>query len=378
MDTSFFTFIISNVICFLCMFLVGLRLYYRKLTKVGWGWDDGLILVAMILVAAMLALSVLVWKAQAARNDCHKSELLSDRTVLMLLLIFNVLYIFAACFTKLSALCLYIRIFTNKAKFKLMCKVLGVILAILYIAVLVQEFTVSGIAVELWSKSHIGSLTDKKRVDIGTAFYTILGNVIILILPLPLIWKLQMRVKKKILLTILFLSGLSVTLVAGFRLLAVVKADYDNELVAVTGRIMNLQVLEPELAIFSLCLQVLYRFWRELLGKCFSARTVPHGSNQMDSIVSSRKREEGGDNVRWDEFLRSEGNSRYSVNIGIGSPSTTTASNPGYPLPHERRLARDPRVNPDRSANSQQPTPINVNKTWGVLYEETSGSHRNA
>lgn len=89
------------------------------------------------------------------------------------------------------------------------CKVLGVIIAILYIAVLVQEFTVSGIAVELWHKPALGSLTDKKRVDIGTAFYTILGNFIILVLPLPLIWKLQMRVRKKIAITVLFLSGLS-------------------------------------------------------------------------------------------------------------------------------------------------------------------------
>lgn len=162
--------------------------------------------------------------------------------------------------------------------------------------------------------------------------------------------------------------------------MAVVKADYDNELVAVTGRIMNLQVLEPELAIFSLCIQVLYRFASELWEKykCCGAKKQPRGPQQMSSVVFKGKRGNGGDDMRWDEFLRSEGFSRYSVNIGVGEPSTTTASEPGYPLPHERRTARDPRASPDRSTSLPRPTPISVDTTWGISYTTASDSHRNA
>ncbi|KAI4859981.1 ankyrin repeat-containing domain protein [Hypoxylon rubiginosum] len=336
------------------------------------GWDDGLIFVATVLVVALLALSISVRGTQVKTSGCHKRDIfLPENTLLKLLLAFNVLYLVAACFTKLSALYLYIRIFTQKKKFQKTCKALVAIVVILYIAVLIQEFTVSGIAVQLWNKQNASSIVDKRRVDLGTAFYR---NVVILILPIPLVWKLQMSIMKKINLTALFLSGLSVTVVASFRLMAIVRADYDNEVVSVTSGIMNLQVLEPELAIFCLCLPVLNRFWLDLWEKCFGRRKQLRQTHQMSGGNSHDKREGEEGHLRWDEFLRSGNYTPYSASAGVGTP-TATASRPGRPRPRVRRPAGDRGEDPGQSASLPEPPPINVDTTWSIAYEATAAMH---
>ncbi|KAI0165265.1 hypothetical protein GGR52DRAFT_575356 [Hypoxylon sp. FL1284] len=335
--------------CPLFLLAVGLRLYSRKLANAGIGWDDGLILIATMLVIALLGLSIAVQNRPVRCND--------QTNILWLLLVFNILYLFSVCLTKLSALCLYIRIFTLKKRFKLACKILGIIIAILYVAVLVQEVTVSGIAIQLWNKQHLGNLTDKKRVDIGTAFYSMLGNIVILVLPLFPIWKLQMSRQKKISLTILFLSGLCVTVVASFRLMGIVAADYENALIAVTSRIMSLQVLEPELAIFTLCLPVLHRFWLESWSRCFGPRKQPRRPYEMGSMnPGSIKVGDDDQPVRWDEFIRWG----YSVSVEAGAPRLST---PDLSRPHGPRQAQDPDGNPG------QINPIVVDTTWSVSYE---------
>lgn len=88
------------------------------------------------------------------------------------------------------------------------CKILGIITILLYLAVVLEAFTISEIAVDLWGDPQLGTLTNKKKVDIGIAVFNILGNVVILVLPLRPIWKLQMRVKTKISLTVLFGLGI--------------------------------------------------------------------------------------------------------------------------------------------------------------------------
>ncbi|KAI1771463.1 hypothetical protein F4818DRAFT_445152 [Hypoxylon cercidicola] len=373
MDAAFVT---SCIMCFLCLLAVGFRFYSRKLTKAGLRWDDGLIFAAAILVVVLLALSILAKNIRVKVNGCHKRDLvLNEKTVLSLLLLFNALYLFSVCFTKLSALCLYIRIFTQR-KFLLTCKILGVVIAILYIAVLVQEFTVSGIAVQLWNRPPLGTLTDKKKVDIGTAFFSILGNVVVLVLPLPLIWKLQMSITKKINLTVLFLSGLCVTAIASFRLIAIVRADYNNEIVAVTGRIMSLQVLEPELAVFTLCLPVLHRFWLKLWERCFGVRRRRQQVYRMNSINSHVKREGEQHHIQSNEFTRPD-YSRYSVSVGVGTPAATR-SNRGGSKSCGQMLARGLGRNPGRNANMTQLAPINVDRTWSVAYEAASAPHQNA
>lgn len=52
---------VYNICCFLfaiSLLSVGLRLYCRKLTKAGLGWDDGLVVVSAAIVVAQFVLSI--------------------------------------------------------------------------------------------------------------------------------------------------------------------------------------------------------------------------------------------------------------------------------------------------------------------------------
>ncbi|KAI1654359.1 hypothetical protein F4813DRAFT_399074 [Daldinia decipiens] len=250
-------FAISCTIFIISLVAVGLRFHSRRLTN-GVGWDDGFILIAVVLEIALFAVSVYLWNGGYYLVSPDRI----DRSILCVLLVFESLYLSSMGFTKLSAIYLYMRIFIHKS-FRVLCLVVGSIIVLLYISVYVQLFTLSEVAADLWGNPVFGHVLDNKKVDIGNAVFNVITNAIVLILPIRPIWTLKMRVRSKINLTILFGLGLCVTVVSCIRIAALLRADkyITATVVSYGSRDMHLRVLEPELAIFSLCLPVLRPFW---------------------------------------------------------------------------------------------------------------------
>ncbi|KAI0121909.1 hypothetical protein F4814DRAFT_445859 [Daldinia grandis] len=249
---------------------VGLRLHSRRLAK-GIGWDDGFILVAVVLEIALFAVSAYLWNEGYYRVSPDRI----DRGILCVLLLFESLYLSSMFFTKLSAICLYRRIFIHKP-FRAIYLIVGSIITLLYIAVFIEAFTLSEVAADLWGRPIFGHVVDNKKVDIGDASFNMITNVVVLILPIPPIWTLNMKVRSKINLTVLFGLGLCVTVVSCVRINALLRADkyITATVVSYGSRDMHLRVLEPELAIFSLCLPVLRPFWLKVREGycCFTER----------------------------------------------------------------------------------------------------------
>ncbi|KAI0382522.1 hypothetical protein F5Y04DRAFT_279810 [Hypomontagnella monticulosa] len=328
----------------LSLLAVSLRLHSRKLTRAGIGWDDGLIVAAALLEVVLFGLSIYIWDTGYGRI-CLEELGLDRPSILSLLLAYEAFYLVCMCLTKLSALYLYMRIFISK-RFRTLCKVLGVITILLYLAVLVEAFTISEIAVSLWDTTNIGSLTDKKKVDIGIATFNILGNVIILILPLRPIWKLQMRIRTKICLTVLFSLGLCVVIISCVRLTAVIHATEEvQELIASGSRDMPFHLLECELAIFIICLPVLRPLWVKLRERCGSTR----GERRRRMSESGLHRGDYEHALRKSENDEQGVGSHYNIVIRAGTPSLQ--GSPGQSnSPHDR-------------------THIRVDRTWGVSYD---------
>ncbi|KAI2631320.1 hypothetical protein GGS26DRAFT_591202 [Hypomontagnella submonticulosa] len=229
------------------------------------------------------------------------------------------------------------------------CKILGIITILLYLAVVLEAFTISEIAVDLWGDPQLGTLTNKKKVDIGIAVFNILGNVVILVLPLRPIWKLQMRVKTKISLTVLFGLGICVIIVSCVRLTAVVPASEDvRELLTSGTRDMPFHLIEPELAIFTICLPVLRPLWAKLHEKYGSTGAQPHNSRSENNLGFN-----GGDDENlWRKYGYNVGRLSSHYNVTIGVDTSRVLHSPGQSV--------------------HDPSHIRVDRTWGVSYDAPS------
>ncbi|KAI1207602.1 uncharacterized protein F4807DRAFT_469127 [Annulohypoxylon truncatum] len=366
---SFIVFSISCLVFVSSLVSLGLRLYSRKLTKAGLDWDDGLIVAAEAIVIALFGLSIYLWDPGWSRDSLRELGH-SSHTVLTLLLLFEVLHLTAMFLAKLSALYLYARIFIQD-KFRLACKLAAVTVILIYIVMFVDVMTVSDIAIALWQNPIIGGPSSMKAVDVTVSILNIVGNATILFLPIPPIWKLQMKVKTKINLTIVFCLGICVAVVSCIRLSFVIRQDYDTDtLMAYGSRDMHLNVLEPELAIFCLSLPIIRPLWLKLREKYRAARGQPCVDDKSSiAAASGHENDDDRNLVSWKEVIAGD-TSKYDIYIH-GGTSKATGTKPGQ-SPYRQRLQPRFAASPHRQPMPPQSSQIKVDKSWSVSYESAS------
>ncbi|KAI0891444.1 hypothetical protein F4806DRAFT_500997 [Annulohypoxylon nitens] len=363
---------VYNICCFLfaiSLLSVGLRLYCRKLTKAGLGWDDGLVVVSAAIVVAQFVLSIYLWTPGWTRDSLRELGY-GSRTVLCLLLLFELLHLTSMCLAKLSALCLYARIFIQD-KFRLACKFAGATVLLIYVSIFIQIMTVSDIAIALWQDPIVKGPDNMKVVDTTISVLNIVGNLAILFIPIFPIWKLQMKVKTKINLTILFCLGICVVVVSCVRLSFVVRQNYDTDtLLAYGSRDMQLNVLEPELAILCLCLPVLRPICSKLVDKLKAGKKQPRVNGKSSIVVSSSQDNDKNPSIAsWKEVIAGD-SSKYDVYIhgGASNPPATKPSQSPYRQKIQPRFA----ISPQRLPKLPEASDIKVDKSWSVSYESAS------
>lgn len=122
------------------------------------------------------------------------------------LVVAEILYVFNLVWTKLSILFMYYRIF-HFPYFKrwaygiaafIICWVITITFLFIFICVPVEK---------LWYPQLPGRCIDQVATWIANATSTIATDLVILILPMPQIWKLQLRTSEKVGLTIAFGLG---------------------------------------------------------------------------------------------------------------------------------------------------------------------------
>lgn len=123
-----------------------------------------------------------------------------------LLLVSEVIYIWHMCWTKLSVLLMYYRIF-HFPVFKML--VIGVgSFVVMWAVAATFLFTFICVPTEkLWNPSLPGHCISEMGVWVANASSTIFSDIAILILPIPQVWKLNTRTSEKIGLTFVFGLG---------------------------------------------------------------------------------------------------------------------------------------------------------------------------
>ena len=138
----------------------------------------------------------------------HLREVLDSVTqIALVLFIFSFLYNTGLTLVKLSVLMFYRRVFGITRAKLIIYWIVGALLVGWFVAInFLNLFACTPVA-KSWEHNLPGSCTDSKMDLIGTAIPNIFTDLILLILPMPVLWRLQMGLSRKLALAGVFAVG---------------------------------------------------------------------------------------------------------------------------------------------------------------------------
>ncbi|KAJ5782815.1 hypothetical protein N7457_004589 [Penicillium paradoxum] len=189
---------------------VAARFYTRFMQRIKFGVDDYLILLALTASLARSVIYIVLTKAGSIGYHIDYITQMPDKVLLMrkcIVALQALDYPLTATPTKLALLVFYLRIFTTR-KFRILVYIVGSLVLVVGIGALLQDFFQCRPFVYAWDRSIPGGtcvrLLESYRVF---APLNALTGILILVMPIPVVWKLQAPRGQKLALTGVFLLG---------------------------------------------------------------------------------------------------------------------------------------------------------------------------
>ncbi|KAH8908306.1 integral membrane protein [Coniochaeta sp. PMI_546] len=194
---------------------VGLRLFSRHLKGQKLWWDDYLIMFSM---AWNLMVVGFIFAMYSSGMGIHADKVPMDDIVQMakFLVVAEVLYVYNLVWTKISILLMYYRIF-HFPYFKKWAYGIGAFIIIWVITITFLFIFICVPVEKLWYPDLPGHCINQVGTWIANAASTIISDLVILLLPLPQVWSLQLRVTEKIAVTLAFCLGFFVVFASAYR-----------------------------------------------------------------------------------------------------------------------------------------------------------------
>ncbi|EFX05264.1 integral membrane protein [Grosmannia clavigera kw1407] len=194
---------------------VVLRLVSRYLKGQSLWWDDYAIIFSLCWNYVVVGF---IFAMYAEGMGIHADKVSTDKIVMMAkwLLVAEILYAWNLCWTKISLLLMYYRIFHIRF-FKNMAFCIGGFVLCWGVTVTFLFVFICVPVAKLWYPDLPGHCIDQVGTWIANATSTILTDLAILVLPIPQIWKLQLRRAEKLALTVAFGLGSFVVAASAYR-----------------------------------------------------------------------------------------------------------------------------------------------------------------
>lgn len=182
-----------------------LRLVGRKISAAPYGADDFLIVVALILTYGLNINEIIAVHYGFGRHqlmlslDYISKFLLNDWTI-------QIIFATAISVTRLSLLVFYHRIFPVK-RFKIVASITGCIIICWWISFILAIIFSCYPVESYWNKAIVGHCVNEHTLSWGITGTELATNIIMLILPIPWLWKLRLAWSKKLALTGMFALG---------------------------------------------------------------------------------------------------------------------------------------------------------------------------
>lgn len=198
------------------------------------------------------------------------------KKVIQTLWICQVLYTTALALVKISIVASFHRIFPTRSIRWTMCTLAGFIIAVWIVGIFTTIFQCSPIYAAWDFEAIKPKCLPIMRVYYFTTAFSILTDLLLCIIPLPLFWKLKLPVREKLIVSGLFAFGLIAAIASIMRITVL----HDVQSMDVTiGAIPTLDwsVVEVGTGIICACVPCLKPLFRRLLpGRFFSTGTLSH------------------------------------------------------------------------------------------------------
>ncbi|KAH9984909.1 hypothetical protein F4779DRAFT_612236 [Xylariaceae sp. FL0662B] len=196
-------------VCSICLRFVSRSLRSDTWPSRSYWWDDWMALAAAPFIYALLGASF----AMLNRGFGHPIDTLSPDDILFILRVIysgNYLFDTAIALAKASALLFFSRIFpraVNERWFNIALLTVHALNIGWYIGIVLATVFLCDPIEKSWNPTVPGQCDTSYKVYIGSAVTSVMIDLMILLLPLPKIWRLQLKKAQKCGLLIVFLLG---------------------------------------------------------------------------------------------------------------------------------------------------------------------------
>lgn len=204
-------FIVLSV-SFVVLRFIGMRVASSKRKAMPFGWDDGLIIAALLGFLPLVIISIV--NSDAYRYAYENETTLSDASLMATITTvykcqwaFSMVYPIAVMLPKLSICFMYRKIFNIHVTTRRIVDGLIVFLIVNCIAWFVPTAVACRPISFLWGGAMEGKCINTDLFGVWIPFPHIVTDIIILVLPLPILIKTQLPLAKKIGLIITFVAG---------------------------------------------------------------------------------------------------------------------------------------------------------------------------
>ncbi|KAL9610185.1 MAG: hypothetical protein Q9167_005089 [Letrouitia subvulpina] len=280
----------------LCDVSVVLRFVSRKISKASFGYDDYLAIAAMLLAngTAICVLVAVSYDVGKHIEDARPDAVLQWHKVLY---VYENFYAPAIATTKFSILFFYNRIFSIK-NFRIVLYAIGMTVMMWWI---VMQFTVifECAPIDLtWSPHKEGHCISLKKFFLGQAIPNIATDLVLLLIPIPMIWNLQLPRSQKVALIGVFLLGGFVVCASTYRLILLFKfsptapditcmlfqADIPSLPLSLHWTYFHVimwSAVEPNVGVISACLPLHRPIFKIFIHKAATLKDLVSGSHSM-------------------------------------------------------------------------------------------------
>ncbi|KAI1387562.1 uncharacterized protein F4822DRAFT_406930 [Hypoxylon trugodes] len=313
------------------------------------------LLIALVLVFSSLGLQwACVVRGGTGRHIGDINRLDAVLT-LKLIIPFEALYGVTLMFVKWSILLFYQRVFGASKSIWWVTYAVMAIIFLWMVSVILETFLLCRPLAYNWDTSIEGSCGDRNTVYVVAGATNMATDFMVLLVPVPIIWKLKMPVSQRVGLMATFGLGLFITAISIIRLKSLIDISFtDPTWTLPMGLLWT--VLEPELAI----LVANFPFMRPYLSKLF-----PKDWSMSPSSWRSRKEDR-------ENFERLEAD-RAAVplqTIGGGwTGGSSSAAAAAKPKPRSSETAESDGTGSEKELTSSSNAGIGVDTMWSVSRE---------
>ncbi|KAL3470420.1 hypothetical protein BJX99DRAFT_49563 [Aspergillus californicus] len=290
-----------------------LRFVSLRMRSASPGISDYLILAALVICFIFIAIQYILSIAGGCGRNVGEVDPSSVVVTLKTILPLEALYGIVMSLVKSSILLFLSGIFGTKRSFRISVYITLTIVWMWAISVVLETLLICRPLAFNWDTTIDGKCGARNATYVAAGTLNLVTDLMVMLLPLPHIWKLQLNVAKKLALTLVFCMGIFVSIISIIRLKALMDIDFDNITASVQMGVLW-TVLEPELAVICANMPIL----KPVLSRMFP-RLFPSTRQKTYAISDPQAFERLGGSGAYSLTRVSHGNGNGALGSAGGS-----------------------------------------------------------